>query len=500
MKVKAKPEIEYKVLKACEGSSITGVDNTTNPAGGSVADAWDFGGEWTSTSTNPALAVPTAGQRTITLVASANGCESMLTKNAYQFETPVAAFTSTGACNFVPVDFTNASTLANNGNMGYAWDFASEGIAREENPSFAFATPGTKTVTLTATSEFGCESTITETVTLNESPEADFEWDQACNLTPINFTRTGSVPNGGTNSTYSWDFDGQSTTNQENPSYLFSKVGPRAVTLTIADLNGCTNSITKDVNVVLQAEADFVAEDACEGEEVVFTNKSEVAAGNLSYEWRFGDATTSTDLNPTHIYSESKEYDVTLSAIVEGGCSDEVTRKINVFASPDASFTVDKGGRNVTVNATDDGNEEYNWFFGEGGKDIDGNSTSDYTYVNVDEGTFEICLATREGKCWSEECQTVEIDLAGIENLTQSNDMISVYPNPSQGQFTVKVDNASDVVVKVGDILGNVIGATVVDNLNGTYSVDMSAVADGVYFVQVKNGDYYATKRITISK
>jgi hypothetical protein len=40
----------------------------------------------------------------------------------------------------------------------------------------------------------------------------------------------------------------------------------------------------------------------------------------------------------------------------------------------------------------------------------------------------------------------------------------------------------------------------VTDNLNGTYSVDLSVVADGVYFVQVKNGEYFATKRITESK
>ena len=64
----------------------------------------------------------------------------------------------------------------------------------------------------------------------------------------------------------------------------------------------------------------------------------------------------------------------------------------------------------------------------------------------------------------------------------------------------MSVDNANDVVVKVGDILGNVLAVNVIDNLNGTYSVDMSAVADGVYFVQVKNGDYYATKRITVTK
>ncbi len=79
--------------------------------------------------------------------------------------------------------------------------------------------------------------------------------------------------------------------------------------------------------------------------------------------------------------------------------------------------------------------------------------------------------------------------------------MINVYPNPTTGKFTVSVDNASEVVVvKVGDILGNVLDVEVRDNLNGEYSVDMSAVADGVYFVQVRNGDFYATKRITVSK
>ena len=78
--------------------------------------------------------------------------------------------------------------------------------------------------------------------------------------------------------------------------------------------------------------------------------------------------------------------------------------------------------------------------------------------------------------------------------------MINVYPNPTTGKFNVTVENAGEVVVKVGDILGNVLDVNVTDNLNGTYSVDLSVVADGVYFVQVKNGEYFATKRITVSK
>lgn len=491
-----KPQIDFKVLNACEGLPITIVNSTTLPTSDPITYAWDFGGEWTSTAVAPAYTFATPGQRTISVVATANGCESMLTKNAYQFEKPTADFSSIGECNFVDVEFTNESTIPNGAGMGYAWDFNAEGISRQESPKYAFATSGAKSVTLTATSEFGCTDMITKTVNLNTSPEADFTIDQACNLTPIQFTRTGTA--NASQSTWAWDFNGESASGQENPSYLFNKVGTKEVTLTIADLNGCTNSITKEIDVVLQAVADFEAGSVCEGDKAVFTNKSTVAAGDLTYKWVFGDGSmVNTDLSPTHEYATAQTYNVTLEAIVEGGCSDQVTKAVTVNPAPDAAFSFAKDGRSVVFTGPA-GNDLYRWTFGDGGRDQAQSPT--YTYVNQDQASFVACLATKEGDCWNESCETILIDLVGVDELTKDNSMINVYPNPSTGQFTVTVENAGDVEVKVGDILGNTMNVTVVDNFNGKYSVDMSAVADGVYFVQVKNGNFYATKRITVSK
>ena len=499
--VTPKPEVDFKVLNACEGDNITIVNNTSISTGGAITYAWDFGGVYTSTSANPAYTFATPGQRKVKVVATSNGCKAELTKNAYQFEKPVADFVSEGKCNFVDVLFNSTSSIPNNGNMGYKWDFASEGISRSQSPAFAFATAGSKTVKLTATSEFGCESVITKTIVLDESPVADFTWDAACNLTPINFTRTGSVPNGGINSSMTWDFNGEGTSTGTNDAkHQFPKVGSKLVTLTIADGNGCSNSITKEVNVVLQAVANFDVASVCQGDETQFTGKSSVAAGNLTYNWTFGDGTpASGDHSPKHTYGTSGSYNVTLEAIVAGGCSDVISKAVFVNPAPDATWTFTKAGRNVVLNSTADNNDAYKWTFGDGSRATDANPT--YNYDNVDLGTFTICLATRKGICWSEDCKDITVDLAGIADLTESNDMINVYPNPTSGKFTVSVENAGkDAVVKVGDILGNVISARVIDNLNGTYSVDMSAVADGVYFVQVKNGDYFATKRITVSK
>ena len=49
---------------------------------------------------------------------------------------------------------------------------------------------------------------------------------------------------------------------------------------------------------------------------VTFTNTS---TGATSYSWDFGDKTTSTDINPVHIYATSGTYAVVLTATNEGG-------------------------------------------------------------------------------------------------------------------------------------------------------------------------------------
>jgi hypothetical protein len=127
-------------------------------------------------------------------------------------------------------------------------------------------------------------------------------------------------------------------------------------------------------------------------------------------------------------------------------------------------------------------------------------------FYQVDAGEFTVCLSTRNNEnCWSvddeDNCQLAFINLAGVENLQANNDMMQVYPNPSTGKFTVSIDNVKEnVEIVVADILGNILSVTVTDNLNGKYDINMGAVAAGVYLVQVRNGDSYATKKITINK
>lgn len=75
----------------------------------------------------------------------------------------------------------------------------------------------------------------------------------------------------------------------------------------------------------------------------------------------------------------------------------------------------------------------------------------------------------------------------------------TIYPNPSNGVFTVDFKNATSI--KVLNTLGSVIYETKIEDMNeGSKTIDLSAFASGIYFVNISNGTYSSNKRITLDK
>lgn len=93
---------------------------------------------------------------------------------------------------------------------------------------------------------------------------------------------------------------------------------------------------------------------------ITFTNLS---ANANSYLWDFGDGTTSTDQNPTHVYTTLGVYDVTLTA--EGGvCGNALHNENNYIVvgalPPLVSDTSSCGASSFVLTA--DGNGTVNWY------------------------------------------------------------------------------------------------------------------------------------------
>jgi PKD repeat protein len=103
-----------------------------------------------------------------------------------------------------------------------------------------------------------------------------------------------------------------------------------------------------------------------------------------AWKWDFGDGTTSTEQNPTHIYNQTGAFNVVLTASNDE-MSDTCTqyRCIIVNTVPTANFTanVTTGPMPLTVQFTDESSTAsgYQWQFGDGATSTDKNPIHTYT-------------------------------------------------------------------------------------------------------------------------
>ncbi len=492
------PKIGFKVFNACLGDSVSFVNSTTISTG-SIAYKWDLGNGTFSTKSNPKNKYPVAGGYKVTLTATSNGCSQTLTRNAQQFARPVARYAvSSVLCDKTDITFTNGSTIPI-GNMGYNWSFGDGTVTNFANPVHSYTSPGTKIVKMKVISEFGCADSLTKSITLSEAPSANFTTGAVCNLSPTVFNFTGTKPAGAISS-FSWDFAGESTSFSENPSKVFSSVGKKMVTLTVTSNNGCSDMISKEVNVKLQSKADFSVADVCEDEDAVFTNKSLVSSGNLLYNWKFGDGKSSAAQSPRYQYfinNISQTFNVTLVAVVPGGCSDSVTKQVTVNAKPISDFNYQTGGRLVNFSATQAGNTTYKWDFSDGGTALTQNAQ--YHYLNYPSGKYIVCLSVfNAAGCFSQTCKEVTIS-GSIDKLSMLIG-VKIYPNPTKGNFTVALeDPKSDISITVYNLLGDVIKVIETSTLKSVYSIDLNT-ANGIYLIKITNGGLISTSKITINK
>jgi len=174
---------------------------------------------------------------------------------------------------------------------------------------------------------------------------------------------------------WNWSFGDGTTSVVRSPSHTYGNPGIYSVTLTATNNVGSNTTTKTNYITVLQPSpvASFIAipTSGMTPLAVNFTDTS--TGGPTSWNWSFGDGTTSTAQNPSHMYSATGIYTVSLTATNSVGSNTLTnTNFITVLQSkPAANFTASptSGPTPLMVQFTDTSTNtpmSWNWSFGDG--------------------------------------------------------------------------------------------------------------------------------------
>jgi gliding motility-associated-like protein len=197
----------------------------------------------------------------------------------------------------------------------------------------------------------GCKTNL-KTVIYPQKTTANFIVNPTtvCLNTPISFTDSSYSINTFDQSkipivAWHWDFGDSTYASTATISHTYKKPGDYKVVLTATSAEGCSDSIIKYVKVLPAPFANFKFKDVCVNDSVKFKDISTSTSGGVitsGWLWTFGDDnSTSTQQNPTHLFTTAGTFAIKL-AIDNQGCTDDTVQMIKIYPSPAAKYSVNQ--------------------------------------------------------------------------------------------------------------------------------------------------------------
>ncbi len=184
-------------------------------------------------------------------VLSQHGCIGTDTFTVTFHPYPIADLSWTDLCDGATIDFTSNSSWSGNPNGS---DFISENIdygdgnsGNSADDSHTYMSPGTYNVLLTATSNFNCLDTISQSITVYNVPEATITIDDGCGKVSFDV-----AVNSGNNSidSLSWIIENNPMSSYNQFASEFASAGNYNGTLEIFTSNNCQYNFPFNFNVI----------------------------------------------------------------------------------------------------------------------------------------------------------------------------------------------------------------------------------------------------------
>jgi gliding motility-associated-like protein len=333
---------------------------------------WDFGDGYTVRTTTPASPSYTYLKEgvyyPVVLLEDERGCTVPAMGNPkIVVDKITAAFglDLTNACDGGIVyfsDSTKAISIDDGSPATYLWDFGIPGrtddVGTGPNPSFLYDGPGRFTVTMTATSRYGCVSDTTMEVLIEESPMAEITPVAAvCVGTAVQFT--GSDIRNLPATTWSWTTNGQEYPVQTPGPVTYTQPGIYPVQLIVTSASGqCSDTAIADVQIAAYPSLNPTPAESniCRGTSVNLQANTEAGVNITWTNYNISDPSS-----PSPLVTPDIDTTYRITAVNSTGCAAEGSVKIRVsqpFNVQANSADVCAGGT-IQLNAT--GAVTYKW-------------------------------------------------------------------------------------------------------------------------------------------
>jgi len=458
--------------------STTPVDATCGQANGTITATVGGGTSgytyhWSNNETTATAGNLSAGTYDIT-ITDAHSCTISTS----------ASITSSGNLNLVTsaVNATcygtstgsaSATVTGTTGSVTYQWSTGATTSAIQNLDA--------ATYTVTITDGSGCSATSSKAVSQPAAINPVVTAQSAGCGNSSNGSVTASVTGGAGNYTYLWSTGATGSSITGLPAGNYD--------LSVTDASHCSVSVSAAVTSGSDLSASVTSDNATCFNENNGSGQITMHTGTApySYSWSNG-ATASAVIN---LAAGSYSVTVTDANHCTTSSAITVTQPTQVqFAtsSNSANENHENGSAGVTSVTGGAAPYDYSWSTGATTQSIN----------NLAGGTYTVTVTDANG------CSETAADVVAVKTSTGissvSNQIsFSVYPNPARTQVLVQVDQPGNSTTF---ILRNILGQTLISQvISSTQTqIDLSPLADGVYLVEVRQGEKMAVKQLVVTR
>jgi large repetitive protein len=451
---------------------------TANPATGGASPytyAWSPSGGTNLTASNLS-----AGSYTITAM-DANGCSATASVTISQAATTLAITIASHTNIFCNSEGSATANAATGGTSPYVYNWSPSG-----GTNLTASNLSVGTYTITAHDNNGCSATASVTITGGASTLTISIASKTTLVCEGMGYITAHTATGGTPPyVYNWTPSGGTNLS------TITTLSAGTYTITATDSNGCTATASESISYPAHL-----------GITVTATNSVTCYGGNN------GSATaTASGGTPAYTYSwfPSGGTHASESGLTAGTYTVTVTDSNGCTA--DYAVTIVQPAPMViqTDSIDNSGTNGGNGCNGEAWIKVVSGGTPPYTYLWAGGQTTDTitgqcdglyCVTVTSANGCSQSTCVIIITATGVDNINGNGESISVYPNPSTGQFTI-TGLESGMVLEMYDYTGRKISSQfTVDNSQLTFNI--SNQPDGMYLIRIltKDGILVSQKKI----